>query len=252
MLKAVLFDLDDTLIDWSGFSVDWDERERELITNVFEWVNQGPGALDDLDQLVLTFRERTRDAWEIGRNNLRAPHLGRVLVETLVEVGIAPEHIDERLCLEAYGWGAAPGVVTFPDVPPALELLIQHDIAIGIVTNAHQPMWIRDRELAEFGLLDYFPDCRISAADAGYLKPHPHIFEQALERLGVTAAETVFVGDNPVADISGAQGVGIKAVLRIRQPVSPMLNGLITPDRAIHSLEELPPILDEWHPGWRS
>lgn len=252
MLKAVLFDLDDTLIDWSGFSVDWEDRERQLMSNVFDYVNRSIGDLNDFDHLVLTFREHTREAWEVGRSNLRAPHLGRVLVQTLVDVGVAPERIDEHLCLEAYGWGAAPGVVTFPDVPPVLELLIEHDIAIGIVTNAHQPMWIRDRELEQFGLLHYFPDCRISAADAGYLKPHPHIFEQALGRLGVSASQTVFVGDNPVADISGAQGVGIKAVLRIRQPVSPMLSGLIVPDRSINSLEELPAVLDEWYPGWRA
>lgn len=251
MLKAVLFDLDDTLIDWSGAHEEWDMRERTLMRGVFEYVNHEISPLDDFDGLVQIFRDRSREAWEIGRSNLRAPHLGRVLVETLAAAGIEKQALDERRCLEAYNWGAVPGVVTFPDVPPVLELLIEHGVRIGIVTNAHQPMWIRDRELEQLGLLHYFPECRISAADAGYLKPHPHIFEHALKDIGVAASEAVFVGDNPVADISGAQGAGIKAVLRIRPSASPMLSGLITPDRSIRTFEELPGILDEWHPGWR-
>jgi FMN phosphatase YigB (HAD superfamily) len=251
MLKAVLFDLDDTLIDWSGFGLGWDEREHQLMGGVYDYVNREVHALEDFDTLIQVFRELTRDAWEAGRSSLRAPHVGRVLVETLTALGVPPERIDERRCMEAYGWEAAPGVVTFPEVPAVLELLIQNGVRIGIVTNAHQPMWMRDRELAQLGLLDYFPECRISAADAGYLKPHPNIFEMALGCLDTLAEEAVFVGDNPVADIAGAQGAGIQAVLRVRQPMSPMLSGLIVPDRAIDSLQELPDVLDEWFPGWR-
>ncbi len=250
MLKAVLFDLDDTLIDWSGAHEQWDARERTLMRGVFDYVSAEISPLEDFDGLVQIFRDRSREAWEVGRSNLRAPHLGRVLLETLTAAGIAQQMLDERRCLEAYNWSAAPGVVTFPDVPPVLELLIERGVRIGIVTNAHQPMWIRDRELEQLGLLHYFPDCRISAADAGYLKPHPQIFQHALKHIGVKASEAVFVGDNPVADISGAQGAGIQAVLRVRKSAS-MLSGLITPDRSIHSFSELPPILDEWHPGWR-
>ena len=251
MLKAVLFDLDDTLIDWTGFDHGWEAHDRELLQGVFRYVNNEVCALEDFDSLVLAFRECSRLAWENGRSSLRAPHLGRVMVDTLLAAGVPAEGIDERRCLEAYNWGAVPGVQTFPEVPAVLELLIEHEVRIGIVTNAHQPMWMRDRELEQLGLLDYFPDCRIAAADAGYLKPHPHIFERALELLGVQAEETVFIGDNPVADIAGAQGAGLKAVLRVRKPMSPMLSGLIVPDYAIHSMQELPGILDEWYPGWR-
>jgi FMN phosphatase YigB (HAD superfamily) len=250
MLKAILFDLDDTLIDWDGLAVEWEARDQELMRGVYEYVHTQVQPLDDFDALLKAFRNSTRDAWEIGRNNLRAPHLGRVLVEALVTVGVPADALDERRCLEAYNWSAAPGVVTFPDAPPALELLIEKGVRIGIVTNAHQPMWMRDLELEQFGLLEYFPECRISAADAGYLKPHPHIFEHALNCLSVSAAETVFVGDNPVADIAGAQGVGLKAVLRTRK-TAPMLHSLIVPDHTIRTLHELPDVLDKWYPGWR-
>jgi putative hydrolase of the HAD superfamily len=160
--------------------------------------------------------------------------------------------VDAEACLRAYAWGAVPGTVVFPEAREALDLLVSRGLKLGIVTNAAQPMWLRDTELKGHGLLNYFPDCRISAADVGYLKPHPAIFEAALGRLGVTPDEAVFVGDNPTADIAGAQGAGMQAVLRVVSPVPPMLSGLIVPDGAINTLAELPAVLDERFPGWRA
>jgi HAD superfamily hydrolase (TIGR01509 family) len=250
MLKAVLFDMDDTLIDWSGFGRQWESRERRRLRDVFDYA-RALHPLDDFDSFADSFFSHSREAWESGRGSLRAPHVGQVLVTSLVAAGVPETLLDERRCLEAYPWDAAPGVVVFPDVPPFLSLLRAHGIRTGIVTNAYHPMWLRDRELESFGLLEYFPECRISAADTGYLKPHPAIFEHALDCLGVTASEAVFVGDNPVADIAGAQGVGMQAVLRVTHPTPPMLSGLIMPDHALNSFEELPAVLDEWHPGWR-
>ena len=251
MLKAVLFDLDDTLIDWDGFDSGWDMLDRERVRGVFDYVNSEIHAISDFETLLGHYRQRTFDSWESGRSNLRAPHLGRVVVDSLVATGVPAEQIDERQVMEAFNWGAVPGVVMFPDVPESLTTLLDNDIRVGIVTNAHQPMWMRDRELAEFGLLDFFPDCRFSAADVGYLKPHPRIFEAALACMEIEPEEAVFVGDNPVADIAGAQGAGMRAVLRAREPMSSMLSGLIQPDHTVTSLYDLPPKLDEWFPGWR-
>ncbi len=43
-------------------------------------------------------------------------------------------------------------------------------------------------------------------------KPHPEIFQKALEKLGVAAEETVFVGDTVDADVKGAKDLGMKTV----------------------------------------
>lgn len=250
-LKGILFDLDDTLIDWRGFESQWEQRERRLMQGVYDFVRGEGHTLDDFEQLLTTFISYTRSAWETARTNLLAPNIERVMADTLVALGVPRDRLDIRHCLEAYNWGAAPNTAPFPDAIPALKLLIGHGVKVGIVTNAYQPMWMRDRELEQHGLLEYFPSCRLSAADAGYLKPHPSIFEQALTCLGTEANETIYIGDNPVADIAGAQGAGMTAVLRVTHPTQPMLSGLIVPDGAINSLEELPAMLDTWYPGWR-
>ncbi|MDE2952580.1 MAG: HAD family hydrolase [Chloroflexota bacterium] len=250
-LKAILFDFDDTLIDWSGVALGWRELEAKRLSRVLSFVNaRTEHNLTDLDSLVDTYTERTRDAWAAASANLRAPIMPDILLSTLTDMGVpeAASCLDE--VLSAYDWSAVPGTVVYPDVPPALELLRSNGIRAGIVTNASLPMWMRDNELREHGLIDYFSDCRLSAADVGYLKPHSRIFRRALEEMGASAEETVFVGDNPVADVAGAQAVGMLAVRRLNPGASD--NGhLAKPHEIVTSLAELPSLLDNWYPDWR-
>jgi putative hydrolase of the HAD superfamily len=251
-LKAVLFDLDDTLLDWSGFHGDWARMEAMHLRNVFDFIAEHIHPLDDPDAFAAEFRTRTMDAWAAARTSLRAPNLGSVLVEAAVASGVASNKLDMRRLLEVYAWDAVPGTGMFPDVPDALQLLRDNHIKVGIVTNAYQPMWIRDVEIATHGILPFFPSCRLSAADVGYLKPHPTIFQMALNCVGVKPHEAVFVGDDPEADIAGAQASGLHAVLRYSARQMRALGSSIVPDARIISLEELPFILDRWYPGWRS
>jgi putative hydrolase of the HAD superfamily len=252
MLKAVLFDLDDTLLDWSTFHGDWAQMESRHLRKVFDYIVEHVHPLSDATEFFNEFRTRTMDAWSNARMTLRAPNLGNVLLESATAFGIPSDKLDMRRMLEVYDWDAVDGTQMFPDVPPTLELLHKHKIMVAIVTNAYQPMWIRDVEIATHGILPYFPMCRISAADVGYLKPHPTIFQTALNCLGVKPHEAVFVGDDAEADIAGAQAAGLHAVLRrvVRRTYND--DNPIVPDASVHSLAELPPILDQWYPGWRA
>ncbi len=251
-LKGVLFDFDDTLIDWSGVQLSWRALEAERLASIEAYLKQKIDGLTlDIDQLSDDFWRRTSRAWGEARVSLRAPRLPQLLLASLKAAGVDTAALDETALLQAYSWGAVPGTVVFPDVPPMLEMLRARGIKLGIVTNASQPMVLRDVELRAHGLIEYFPACRFSAADVGYLKPHRRIFEAALECLGCAPAETVFIGDNPIADIAGAQAAGLRAVRRI-VPGALARGKLAPPHRSVHSLAELPPILDDWYPGWRN
>lgn len=251
MLKAVLFDLDDTLLDWSGPVPAWHEIETPHLRRVYDYVHSDMGPLDaSFEHFADEYSRRAYESWTEARSTLRAPHIGRILLDALEAVAAPRDRLDETTCLQKYQWGRVPGTAIFPDVPQVLQKLAEAGLRSGIVTNAAQPMWMRDTEIEQHGILSYFPECRFSAADVGYLKPHPNIFQTALDCLGLKADEVIFVGDNPVADIAGAQAAGMRAVLRVRNPAPPLISGLIVPDGAINGLMELLPLLDEWFPGW--
>ena len=251
-LKGVLFDFDDTLVDWSGVQLGWREIEAARLSRVIDYVWQISLAnWLNTDSLLEAYLRDTRAAWTEARVSLRAPHMPSILMDTLKRLGVATDSLDVDEVLRAYDWNVVPGTVVFPDVPPMLRILWRAGIKLGIVTNASQPMAMRDAELKAHGLIRYFPDCRLSAADAGFLKPDKRIFTRALERLGTTSKETIFIGDNPDADIAGALSVGMMAVLRVREDGAD--NGTFTSYQPrLHSLEQLPDILDQWYPGWRN
>ncbi|MDL1901721.1 HAD family hydrolase [Anaerolineae bacterium CFX9] len=249
-LQAVIFDLDDTLIDWSRFSADWLAIEARHIAGFCEFVRaNGFDDFVDAEAFGKEFRSRSSEKWMSARDTLIAPNLGSTLIETAEYFGVPRGALDPRRSLEAYQWGAVPGTYVFPEVPDVLQQLHDAGLKIGLVTNAYQPMWLRDIEMENHGLLRWFPDCRISAADFGYLKPHPTIFEASLQCLGVSAEAAVFVGDDPNADIVGAKGVGMKAVLRSSRRF--LSHHGVLPDGRIDSLYDLLPLLDAWFPTWR-
>ena len=251
-LKGALFDLDDTLIDWSGVKLGWTEIEALRVRRVSNFLNRGQRRrVPDTTGLVELYLERTREAWSDARTSLRAPHMPNILMNALAELGIESGDLTAADVIRAYDWSAVPGTTVFPDALPALHALRAQGIKLGIVTNAPKPMSMRDVELDALGLIEFFPDCRLSAADIGYLKPHPVIFERALERLGASPEETVFVGDHPVADIKGALDAGMRAVRRLNGGELDHGNRSAS-HVCLRSLDELPAILTQWYPDWQA
>ena len=99
------------------------------------------------------------------------------------------------------------------------------------------------KDLERVGMLGFF-DATVFSSEIGIRKPDPRIFREALARIGTEPTETVFVGDRLFDDVTGAQGVGMRAVhtRQFRADVDPT----IVPDVTIDRLSELPPILERW------
>lgn len=253
-LKAVLFDLDDTLIDWSDFSGDYFALELPHFTQLRDYLTQAGHDLPPVNVMLDVFRIRAMYRWEVGRETMVAPQLLPILRNMLTEdFGVDASALDDDTLRTHYNWNKVPGTKIFPEVPSVLTQLIDAGIKIGIVTNAFQPMIMRDVELVEHDLLQYFPTCRFSACDVGYLKPHPAIFETALACVGTKIEETVFVGDSLTADISGANRLGMTTVWRDVGHRNPKLTrAVVEPDVKIHNLNEMLTFFDERFPDWRT
>jgi putative hydrolase of the HAD superfamily len=103
--------------------------------------------------------------------------------------------------------------VLYDDVLPALEMLKQRGLVLGLISNVGVGQ-------ARVGLGSYL-DFVVTPEEAGAAKPKPPIFRLALKRAGVGAQEAIYVGDTYKKDVLGARGVGIKPVLIDRYDLEP-------------------------------
>jgi putative hydrolase of the HAD superfamily len=99
----------------------------------------------------------------------------------------------------------------FPDTLSALDELKVRGYRMGVVSNTPwgTPEYLWENQLVRFGLMSYFGVCVFSSG-VGFRKPGTRIFQMALDRLEAAAAKTLFVGDDPQADIVGAARVGMR------------------------------------------
>jgi putative hydrolase of the HAD superfamily len=89
------------------------------------------------------------------------------------------------------------------------ELARTHRLAV--VSNTHSPTLV-PAHLARMGVADLFATVVLSVT-VGWRKPHPAIYQAALDALGIAAADAVFIGDSAVADYAGPRRYGMRALL---------------------------------------
>jgi len=209
---AVLFDLDGTLFDR-------DASFLELVRVQYQ-------AFEALKQVPCeTFVQRVVELDEHGYADKAA-----VYREIAREFGLAPDLSDHLSAhfQETY----ASFSRAFPETPYVLAGLRAQGIKLGIITNGSTRM--QEEKIRQLGIADRVDAILVSERE-GLRKPDCRIFERALARLRVDAAEAWYVGDHPVADVRGAYDAGLTAIWR-RTSHWPEPD---VPCRQIDSLEEL-------------
>ena len=106
-------------------------------------------------------------------------------------------------------WAANHHFFLYDDVEPALRMLAARGFKLGLISNSHRCL----SSFQEHFELRPLIVSAISSSEHGYMKPHPSIFEAALEQAGVSAAESMMVGDSITHDVEGALRVGMRGVL---------------------------------------
>lgn len=231
MIKAVFFDFYWTLGVWKQplkeslqqiaaryeFEIDWDRYAEAVVRLYGDASGSDPkthSLLGTMQRIVESYSEFIR---QIGVEN----HVDQ----------IAWELLQARHSL--FGANVA---MLYNDTVPTLQVLKENGYKLAIVSNWDTPLYPL---LERLNITHYFDtitashDTRVKSA-----KPDPHIFEYTLKRVGVSAEETVHVGDTYEADIVGAKNVGIRPILIDRE-------GLFQGDwdEKIRSLSELPELL---------
>lgn len=194
MYKLICFDLDDTL--WPCMPT-----IQHAENSIYQWlVTHKPQIAQTYDieqlrdkrkQLLKQQPELINDLSEARRVHLR---------QLAAEFNDSEDWIDTAFDVF---YQARQNVNLFEDVIPVLSTLKKSYTLVALTNgNAH---------ISKTGLSDYF-DFQVSAADVQAAKPHPAMFVRAIQKAGVSPAQTLHIGDHPVHDIRGARNAGIDVV----------------------------------------
>lgn len=187
MTAAVLFDLDETLLDrttsLTAFLADQHSRFRSRL---------GYAAF-----------EAWRDRF-IAMDARGHTHKSVVYPAILAEFNGDPAAADELL--GDYRERCSAFARPFTGMAETLQELRSRGLRLGIITNGETAF--QSRHIEALGL-DRMVDTVLISQTEGLRKPDPALFERAAARLCVPASECLFVGDNPVADVLGAHNAGL-------------------------------------------
>lgn len=204
MIEAVLFDWGDTLFHFAYedalLVAGWEAGLAAIGRDGL------PGHADAADR----FRERYVPLlWQPGSlEEIEYPELVRDCLRGL-GVEVDDEELERFLEAEHAAWD--PARLLGDSTHALLDVLRQSGLRTGLVSNAFDPPRLLHRDLEQMGLAERL-DAAVFSSETGKRKPHPAIFEEALGRLGVAPARTVFVGDRRYEDVRGAKELGMTTV----------------------------------------
>ncbi|MBE2179457.1 MAG: HAD family hydrolase [Chthoniobacterales bacterium] len=257
--KAVVFDLDDTLV--------WDERiSRQALMEAAAEASARTGA--DTGRLAAEAKRVAEELWHAHAPVERCDALGIVAFEGMwgffhgeddylrhlrewvpgfrTEIwrrALAAEGIQDEVLAEELGALFQRRRRELQDPLPGaavvLHVLREAGLKIGLLTNGAPDLQWEKIEASGLGMLF---DAAVVSGELGTGKPDPAIFHHLLEILGVQSGDALMVGNSLSRDIVGGRCAGMATCwLALEGEDEPV--GLVEPDFTIRSLAELPPLV---------
>jgi len=206
-LKAVIFDLGDTLILTDKWN--YDKCLKKLLKSL---LHDDVISSTSFEEFKHFYFEVRRQMYLESEQSLREVDFRLRVIETVKKFNhnFNQENSIITRAVEAF-LDAFIEDVRMEDYVPLLLTELKEKYKLGLVSNfAYAPgLW---KMLHRFNLARFF-DAIVISGELGVRKPHPLIFEEALRTLGIEAVNAVFVGDSLKADIHGAKKVGLKTIL---------------------------------------
>ncbi|HEX2267509.1 MAG TPA: HAD family hydrolase [Actinomycetota bacterium] len=246
-VQAILFDFGHTLVDF--------QRTQEALHAAYEQIRsrieavaymEVPELLDLVERVAGGVDRLVEQSYEERR--LQELDQAQLLRDSFATIGFdLPDDILEHIVHLDHSAYSNSLTVT-PEVMSTLEELHGRGYRMGLVSNLSLRHTLVTEDLDRLGLARFL-GATVFSSEIGFRKPDPRIFQTALDRLRSDPAETVFVGDRLLDDISGAHAVGMRGVQtrQFRQEENPD----VLPDAVIDHLRELPAALERW-PGPRT
>ena len=223
MIRAVFFDMDDTLYDTSGFAA---IARRAAVKSM---VHNGLKCTEDegYGHLMKIIKEK-------GSNydkhfNILVEQINGEEDPLIIVNGIITYHNTKFAMLKLE-----------PESFSILLYLKSQGYKVGLITNGKElKQW---EKLVRLGVYPFFDDVVTSEA-VGVEKPDAEIFNIAMERLGVTAGTSLMIGNNFDADILGACNAGMQSML-INSKLTGGQKDLLEEMDCTHDVRELTSLID--------
>jgi putative hydrolase of the HAD superfamily len=230
-MRALLVDLDDTLLDYTGGV---DECWLEACAAV-----AAPGGMDPALLSAAIARARRWFWSDVGRHRReRTDMLGawrKIAAHALGEFGASDEALAAAIALD-FAERRWKRMELFAGVPETLGRLRERGVALALVTNGdrtHQRRKIEQHDLARFF------DVILIEGEFGAGKPDEAVYRHVLAALGVTAREAWMVGDNLEWDVAGPQRLGLRGIWVDVQGQGLPAASPVVPDRIIRAFPEI-------------
>ncbi|MCI2430498.1 HAD family hydrolase [Candidatus Acetothermia bacterium] len=228
-IKAIFFDLDETLLDTSGCRSPAVEESLRVAVQKYPHLD-----LEAWREASEAVKREMQDLW-LNSLNSGVELLREGSRRILAKLGIDDLDLAMRVS-QIYYQTWVSQLKLFPEVPEVLAAL-RGRFQLGMISNG--PSDLQRYKLKLFDLEREFNPVVISG-ELGIPKPDPRIFRHALELAQVSPKEALYVGDSPVYDITGAKGVGMQMIWVNRNSV-PAEKLEIKPDVVVSNLRELVP-----------
>jgi len=229
-LRAVLFDIDDTLVATSSFAK---IARRNAAAAMVE------AGLDlPLEEVV---RELDEVIAEFSSNYDH--HFDKLIQRLDFDLGDKNQALVVAAGVVAYHDTKFKELRPFEDVIPLLTDLRAAGIATGIITHG----WTvkQAEKLIRLKLVEHFEPNAIFISDQiGISKPNPKLYLTALRTLGLEPGEVMYVGDSPAHDVAPAKALGMISVFSSRASRYEIEKTGVLPDHSVADFTELRKILE--------
>lgn len=192
MIKAVIFDLDNTLTDFMGM-------KRAAVEAAVDGMLDAGLKMTREEALAKLYAVYDREGIEDQQafDKFLLEHAGQI------------DYRINAAGIVAYRRVRAASLVPYPHVHYTLVELIKLGLRIAVVSDAPRlQAWLRLCAMSLHHLIDHV----VTFEDTGQRKPHEAPFRRALQLLGLEPGETIMVGDWVERDVVGARMVGIRTV----------------------------------------
>ncbi len=201
LIKAILFDLDNTLFDHDRAELESLKKIYRSYRNLFNGIS--------FDTFYEKFQINNDMFWKkliTGETNRWQSRQGRFAL-TLKDCGLkqspAAEMFSVYLSIYIHNHYYVDGAENL------LKTLNRKKYTLGIITNGFTT--VQENKIDGLGIRRYF-DTIVMSEKVGVMKPHPKIFNTALAKIRCEAQDCLFVGDSFDSDVVGALKSGLKAV----------------------------------------